>query len=245
MSSPEDVIKSMMADVEGGRSPEVLATFIKAQLVKPRSWLGSLLAGSNEHDHEVSRVVPFDDGGFFRQASIFEAFVRGNVLEGHVLPSGGSFGLFAIDAAGLRYLSRRRADVEAVLRAEGRSPGDCSPFVLARLLAESLLRRGNESDEVLKSRNALSNYDGGINGFGGRYEINAVEWDRIQDRVTAPAVVPDGPGWEVNFTTLHGWMHLKETLMQHRFRIGPEGAISVASQSLSRKIFKSVPSLRY
>ncbi len=32
---------------------------------------------------------------------------------------------------------------------------------------------------------------------------------------------------------------------EHRFRIGPDWAKTVVSHSLSRKIFKSVPSIRY
>jgi hypothetical protein len=245
MSSPDDAVASVIADVDGGQTTEVLAAYIKRHFVKPRSWFGRLLAGSQEHDHEVRRVVAFDDAGFFRRARLVEVFIRGHMLEGHVLPAGGSFGLFALSDGEPRYLSGRLSEVEAVLRAENRRLNEYPAWPLARLLSESLLRQGNDAAEVLVSDDALTTYDGGLNGFGGRYEIDLAEWRRVHDDFVGPTLTIERGGWDVEFCTLRGWMHMKQTVTRHRFRIDDGYGIHDEDRVLTRRLFKTVPGLLY
>jgi hypothetical protein len=245
MPALDDVIASIIDETARGRTPEPIGSYIKENLVKSRSWFGRLLAGSQEHDHEVTKVAPFEDGRYFRHARLLEVFVRGNILEGHVLPSGGSFGLFAVKQAGIRYLNRRPSDVEAVLRAEERNLDEYPPLPLARLFAEALLRRGNESDDVLPSHDALTSYDGGLNGFGGRYEVDSAEWNRVKNEFVRPTVSAGRSGWEIEFCSLRGWMHDKQNLIHYRFHSDVDCRLKTDSRVLSRKVFKAVPMLRY
>jgi len=224
---------------------EPLERFIKENLVKPHGFWGRLLLGSQEREHEVKGITACEDGGFFRKCRVFEVSVRGTVLEGKALPSGGSFGLFSVDRDGIRYLNRRQAEVEAIFRAEDRPLEEWSPLTLARFLAATLLRQGNESDDVLTSADALAHYDGGRSGFGGPYVLDDREWDRVRAEFIPPTLGSSPDGWELTFTSVQGWMHMKGTLKRHRFRIGRDFRLSRESTALSRRIFERMPAVIY
>jgi hypothetical protein len=225
-------------------TPGRLASYIEANLARPRpkGWLGRFLEAPNVRDYHVTRIALVQDGGFFQQARVLEVWVRGLALEGHLLPAGGTFGLFAVDARGLRYLSRRQAEVERLLRAENKPLDAFPPLLLARLLAEALLREGNVSEDVLADADALTTYGGGtVRG----YKIDLAEQTRIQKELVPPSVTPSGAGWEVEFCALRGWMHAKQMLVRHLFRVGADHHLHDEPHVLSAKMFKSVPWLRY
>lgn len=54
----------------------------------------------SEDRYRPVRLAAFDDQGALVRSRVFTLFVRGDVLEGHVLPSGGSYGNLSIGPAG-------------------------------------------------------------------------------------------------------------------------------------------------
>jgi hypothetical protein len=215
----------------------------------------------------IIRVERFADEGFFEPALVFTIFVDDPILEGHVLPGGGSFGLFVLCVAGCYYMQRQPAALTALLSSSGRPLSNCDPLVLARLYAEALLRRGNVSHSILMGEDALLRY--GQGGPGG-YQVDLTQLRRVSDRgvqLLAPtltkarregahraagvhaAVGPyrenDG-GWVLRFFSLSGWMHEQSTLMQHEVLIGEDYAIRAEpARVLSRCIFREMPAVKY
>ena len=190
------------------------------------------------------RIEPIDDGGFFRSACVFQMTVRDAFLEGAWLPLGLTYGLFALGAGGLCYLQHERDNLERLLRDEGRSLDRFAPAALAALLAEALGRSKNASHDVLASPLHLREY--GVGCFGGDYRLNPREWDRAAPQLTAPRLCGDAEaGWQLEFCSVFGWMHDKQTLFRHRYRFSPDYRIESSQQILSRKIFARVPLVRY
>jgi DNA-binding transcriptional ArsR family regulator len=240
MSHASETVTEMAAECEQGRTPALLEKFLRRSFP---SGLGDWLFGSRTY--EVRKVAPFPDAGFFRTSCVFRVSVRDRFLEAPILPSGGSFGLFAFGSSGLRYLSHQRQQIERLLREEKRFLDECDPQVLASLLAEALLTQRSISHHALESSN-LPEYNGGIGRFSGLYQVDAREWDRVRNRVASPALSGDaGNGWRLQFCSVVGWMHQKQMLVSHLFRFRPDFRIQHRKQVLSGRIFARMPSLMY
>lgn len=240
MSDAFDTVKAMEAEAKQGHTPALLRKFLRRAFPRP---LRRLLFFPCSY--EVSRIEPFPDGGFFRASCVFWVFARDRILDAPVLPSGGSFGLFALGAGGFRCLSQQRRHFERLLREEGRPLEECDSLVLASLLAKALLRQGSISHDVLESAD-LSEYRGGLGRFGGGYQLDVREWERVRARVIAPAISGDaGTGWRLDFCSVVGWMHQKQTLVRHLFRFRPDFRMSAWKRVLSRRIFERTPSIMY
>lgn len=235
----------MIADCARGHTPELLGQYLRERFPERRAaWVPRWLAAPRTYD--VSKVEPFDDGGWLRASCVFFVFTRDGLLEGRVLPSGGSFGLFALGPGGLQYLNRQPERLAELLRHEDLSLETCSPMVLAELVSEALGRDGNEAHAVLSSQEHLERYDGGLDVVRDQYQLNPTEWERVRHLVHAPAITgTKATGWQLEFCSLFGWMHLKENLVRHRFRLSGEYHIVQEQQILSRRIFKAVPGIRY
>lgn len=230
---------------EVARISASVESFIRQHLVERRDRFRRFPLPGNE-DPRVTRVVSFEDDGLFRQSRVVRVFVSSCDLEGLMLPSGGSFGLFAVGGAELRYLNRRPTEVEALLREEGWPLDAAAPEVLAELFAEALLQDGNTTDDVLRSAEALAAYDGGQSpSVGGRYEVDAAEWRRVLPDFTPPSIDRRGAGWIVDFCTLHGSMHDKGVLRRHAFHVDADRHIRIESRNLSPKIFQRSPMVLY
>lgn len=212
-------------------------------------WLTRLLAPGPGRPWRIYKVRPMDDGGFFRGWRIAEVFVFGAPrLEGTMLPSGGSFGLFARTTAGRApralYLSRRRRHLEEVLRDEGRPLTEARPAALAAIVMEALGRRGNDSHTVVASTEQVA-------GFGYLYGADGFVADRAELRrcgpdIEAPRITEDAGGWTLTCCTVFGWMHDKRRLLRHEVRVRRDDwTLALRSRVLSPAIFRAVPGLRY
>jgi hypothetical protein len=244
-AGPHHTVREMAAEAKSGRTHPLLRQFLQEKFPRQaQGWLSRWLSGPPTY--EVHGIVLFEDGRFFRRSCLFDLHARDRLLECAVLPSGGTCGLFSLDDDGLRYFNHRQDNLEELLRREGRPLDACAPMVLARLVAEALGREGNASHDVLASAQQLAKYDGGLNAFGGAYEIDLREWERVQPSVAAPALASDrGSGWRLEFCSVFGWMHEKQRLIRHRVRFAPDYRIEHEQEALSRKIFDRTPSLRY
>lgn len=169
------------------------------------------------------------------------------MLEGTILPSGGSFGLFSISPGGpdgFRYLQRRPAHLSAVLAYEARPLTGDHAEVLASLLAEALGRRGNDGHHVLRTPEHLLEY--GNEPGRRRYEVDPDELRRVQPALIAPTVRDTAEGgWTLAYCTLYGWMHEVGTLVRHEHRITADYCITSEQRTLSRRIFRSMPTVMY
>ncbi len=210
------------------------------------AWLRRLLLGSSPEDSEPTELRPFDDAEFFRQHRITSVHVRGpGRLERQVLPSGGSFGLFAIGRDHFHYLTRRRRNVEALLRQEARPLDDAKPLPLATFLVEALGPRSNSRHDIVGSAQELSDYQP-LAGVGERYEVDPRELRSVGEDILPPKIEARNDGWLVSFCSVYGWMDRKNTLLHTQYSIGRATySISADSRVLSRKIFRRTPQLRY
>jgi hypothetical protein len=223
-------------------------------------WVTRLLASeAAPRPWEVFKLRRMDDGGFFRRWQIAMVFVFGEPrLEGAMLPSRGSFGVFALATSGgprgpdggvaavsrALYLSRRRRHFAEVLRSEGRSLAEASPSLLAAIVMEALGRRGDAGHVVVEAA-------GQIKGFGYHYGADGYEADMRELRRCAASVEPariaeDDGGWSLTCCTVYGPEHDKRALLRHEVRVRRgDGAITLRSHALSRAIFRRVPDLVY
>lgn len=254
MADALQTVRDMAAECKRGQTPSLLEQFLRetfgrqanetsrfGQLLRKTFGMGGGL--SEPRTFEVNQIVPFEDGEFFRRTCVFTVWVRDHLLEGAILPCGGTFGLFSLSQKGLRYLNRRQDNVEELLREEGRALNECAPTVLASFVAEALGRECNSSHDVLASPEYLAKYP---SDFAHDYELDAQEWARVQTRIAAPMLTGDGgTGWQLEFCTVFGWMHEKQTLIRHRYGFAPDFRIVHEKEVLSRRIFKRTPQILY
>jgi hypothetical protein len=240
---PEQLVAHFMEELARGTTPLLLADYLENSL--PRSWLARKLLG--ERRHEVRAIEPFPDRGFFVHSRIVRLITSSGLLEGRILPSGGSFGLFSISPGGpdgFRYLQRRPAHLSAVLAYEARPLTNDHAEMLASLIAEALGRQGNYSHHVLRTPDHLLDY--GDEPDRRYYEVDPDELRRVRPALIAPTVrdAADG-GWTLAYCTLYGWMHNVGTLIRHEHRIAPDYRITSEQRTLSQRIFRRMPAFRY
>jgi hypothetical protein len=245
MDDPRRSIDAMITDVTAGRTPEMLMAFLRLNFARVEGgWLRRTLFG--ERSYDVWRVELCEDGGFFRRSCLFRVFANDNYLAGTVLPSGGSYGLFALGEAGLQYLNHRHDLLEDVFRRESRPLQEGSPNALARMLVESVGLNGWNSHDVIDSLEGLRGYRGGPEAFGGGYHLDMDEWAHVAGSLVSPSVSGDGrSGWTLECCTVYGAMHCKNDLIRHRFAFTTDFRIQHDSTSLSGRIFKRVPMVTY
>src|SRR5579863_3658996 len=152
----------MIAEVKRRSTPAPLLQFLRQTF--PRrgaAWWTRIRGPLPDKAYAVNEIMLFDDGGFFARSCVFFAYAPAGLLEGHSLPSGRSFGLFALSGEGVSYLTRNRDAVEAMLRREARPLEEGDALVLARFFTEALDRKGNDAGDVLPAADTLSSYKGG------------------------------------------------------------------------------------
>jgi hypothetical protein len=244
----------MAAQVAAGTTPPDLSRFLRETFPRrgPR-WLVRLLGPRKDAAYAVRRIEAFDDKGFFVRSCVFEVTAAPGLLEGHHLPHGGSFGLFALTSPGLSamaprdfsYLTRHPEAVEELLRREARPIDQADALMLATLMSETLDRRGNSSGIVLQSADDLVRFRQGTH-LEQHYELDAREWERVRARVEPPVIMLEGPSrWRLEYCSVFGWMDDKDRLSRHRVTIDAEYHIEIGAAVLSKKVFRRTPALRY
>jgi hypothetical protein len=244
MADAHQIVKAMAAESAKGRTPSLLGQFLREQSGRVEGWFARWL--SKPLTYDVCSIELFEDRGFFHRSCVFQIFANDRVLEGSVVPGGGTFGLFSLGQDGLRYLNHRKDNLEELLRQEGRALNECAPTVLASLVAEALGRERNSSHAVLESLEHLATYQGDPPRPDVGYDIDVRELNRVQSVVADPKLSGDvGSGWQLEFCSLFGWMHVKQALVRHHYRFAPGFQIEHQAEVLSRKIFKRTPDIMY
>lgn len=240
---PEQLVAQFVDELTRGATPLLLADYLKSSL-PPRGWLARKILGERRHD--VYGLEPFPDRGFFVHSRVVRLIATDGLLEGAILPSGGSFGLFSISpggADGFRYLQRRPAHLGAALAYEARPLTSDHAEMLASLFAEALGRRGNYSHHVLRTPEHLVDYG---KSDRRRYEVDPDELRRVQPTLIAPTVRDTAEGgWTLAYCTLYGWMHDVGRLVRHEHRITADYRITSEHRTLSRRIFRTIPVVMY
>ena len=191
---------------------------------------------------QVYRVVEHASSSLFQRVRVLEITSPGFRLETLIMPGGGSIGLFSFHGSELRCLNRRIENLEKTLRTEGNPIGSFDPTLLAQLVSEALGRRGNHWHKVV-SVDALEEMER-ESLFGGGYELNRSELDRVHASVHAPLVRTAG-NWALSFCTVGGWMHHIQELTVWSVEVSREFEVTVTQKTLSRKIFSKTPEVIY
>jgi hypothetical protein len=217
---------------------DMLKPLIAEQFERPKPrWLPRL----TNYDPTVCAVRPVDDQGFFQKHALLEVEVEGSFLEWHPLPSATSGGLFAWDGKDLLYLNRgHQQNFEFVLRSEARPLHQADPYALAAVLAEALLRVGNDDHVVLRTPDDMET------ALWVSYELDEAEFSRVSKLIRPPVITGDsGAGWLLRFWTLHGWMHEKRTVSWHECAFSPSFSITHRQHVVSRSIFSTILGVVY
>ena len=78
------------------------------------------------------------------------------------------------------------------------------------------------------------------------YEVDPAEWQAVSTDIVPFRFTGDAErGWELEFTSLFGWMHECNQLVRHRHVIAPDFEVTLNSTLLSKRIFRRVPSIIY
>ncbi|MFP2926685.1 hypothetical protein ACLESO_16050 [Pyxidicoccus sp. 3LG] len=240
-------LAELRARIEQRERVPALEEFLRARFPPPRFRFFSPIRGdSDEERYQAWRLDPFKDRGGLVRSRVFSLGVNGLFLEGRMLPSGGSFGTFAVGPQGFSYLTRQPQAVEALLREESR-PLECwMPYVLASLFAGTLGAKGNSRQQVLKSPGSIRTL-GWIRHCGRRaYQLDRNEWARVRARVCPPALESEGEaGWRLEFCVIEGWMHEIQRLARWTYLISRDYRLTRKEEVLTRRLFDETPSVRY
>jgi hypothetical protein len=249
-------VEQMSALCRQGKTPPAFADFLERTCPpSPQGWVATMLFGSSARTVDVYDIQPYQDDPF-REHRLFWAWATGVQLEQTLLPGRARLGLFSYGPGGYRYLSRRRRAIEEMLDVEGRSFEDFDPVALAQLFLDALANQGPYTHALLRTPSQLTS-SAPVPGFPSPgYTLHEGEWARLQPLLHGPLCVGDEQrGWQLEFFSLYGWMHEKNTLCRVRYRVRcspgsyrgrPQGfAISEQLETLSEKIFHTTPALRY
>lgn len=257
-TAPEAVshVEDLVARSHAGKPVSDLGEYL-LRVCRPsaQGWLTSFLFGSSPATVDIYEVRRHDAAPF-QQSCLFWVWATGVTLENTLLPGRIRSGLFAYGPGGYRYVSRRRAAVEALLDADARPLDEYDPIALARVLLDALANQGPYTHAMLDQPARLTSATP-VEGHPGRgYRVDESEARRCLPMLSAPAIHGnEQSGWTLEVCTLYGWMHDKRTLCRLRYRIRctpgdyrrrPTGfRIEERVETLSERIFRDVPLVRY
>ncbi|HEY9755967.1 MAG TPA: hypothetical protein V6C97_12445 [Oculatellaceae cyanobacterium] len=225
-------------------SHEQTSQLLKKQFTKPRlSIFDRLIGEPSEYNYRIDGVEHFGKSNFFEKHIFCIVSAGGRFLEHKSLPHGGSFGLFAFDGAELHYLhgapATRAERLSSIFRNENKAIDLAPTNELANLLAESQLRNGLTSHEVIADKNALFTYNPWPKRVN--YEVDEHELMKVEDSIAPLTISRESDGsWTVTFTTIHGDRYQKSGLSVHTFIINSDFEIGQYSELLSTCIYKNM-----
>ena len=177
---------------------------------------------------------------------LFWVRTAGRHLPQPVLPAGGSRGLAAWSGGGLFFLSPDHPqNVRTVLNSwfgldswTG-APG-APPRALAMVCIDGLLSDRRAQQVLVESPEAVAGYHWGSHG----YQVNDEELSRTAAELDAPSVESIPGGWCLSYCALRGWQYRKEELVKVAVECRAGADLVVRQRSLSRAIFRAIPSIR-
>ncbi len=145
------------------------------------------------------------------------------------------------DANGQRVIRLTRAgkEIESVLGENWTRLPNCDPVVLSRLILMFFDGGIRSSHRVLQS-------SGSLRSHGEQYVLNEKEFGKAEPFIEATRIIVEDDLLTIRAVTLCGWMHDKRNLGVEHIRISRSGDVALDARNvLSKKIFKSVPAIRY
>ncbi len=205
-------------------------------------WLGA----ETDFSYELLGEPQLINTEFIEQSVLFTLSASDPGLLPFAVMPVGSWGVFAFDGHGLSILYPDDDSCERLLRLEKRSLTEADPKSLAQLLCLVRLKqaKGCVHHVVIECAEALRTF--AWTGFEG-YQVSESELQIVQDTIIPPLITDlPGSGWELSFTTIHGWMHQLNELGIEVIHVTPEFTFRrQPRQVLSKRIFQAIPSIRY
>lgn len=152
---------------------------------------------------------------------------------------GGSYCVY--DANGKRAirLTREGKEIESVLGENWLLLPKCDPVILSGLVLMFF------DGGILSTHRVLLNAESLLSNERG-YLINEKEFVKAEPLIDSTKFVAEDGLLTIRAVTLTGWMHDKQNLGIEHIHISRSGDVQLdARKVLSKKIFKSVPSIRY
>ena len=153
----------------------------------------------------------------------------------------GSYCIYVADGRRAVRLTRAGKEIECVLKEKWDTLADCNPVILASLILKFFDGGICSTHHILSGEDDLrAQYQG--------YVLNDREFERVQGLIgtTSTNQNDDQTGLVIRAVTLCGWMHDKRNLGIEHIHISKSGVVHLEKRKvLTKKIFKSVPQIRY
>lgn len=225
-------------------SRESVESWLREHVRRPApSRIARWFGARAEFHYQVGQPQRIDQG-FFVKHSIFSVMAERGLLPRPALPSG-SFGYFAWNGSAIYLLRPDDDSVPTVFQHEDRALNEADPCWLGQFLCDVLLSPGCHRHVVLANEEALTTF--GQDMPGGGYILNSNEVARIAGQVPPPSIARQASGeWLLTYASLTGWMHEVQELGLERLTISTDFRLTARVRTkLSRRIFRSMPLIRY
>jgi hypothetical protein len=166
------------------------------------------------------------------------------LLEHPILPSGGSFGMFAYGQGKVIYLNRANDNLEKLLWAERQGRVETiDPEALARVLILCKLPKGGAHADLMKTSEDILSYE---KDDPPGYVVNKEKLARHKRSIDKPRWESRGSSQILTFYILWGWMHDVQELSKVTASFDRSSAnVSIKKEILESKIFDEVPDIIY
>jgi len=185
-----------------------------------------------------SEIEPFIEFSPFAESKTY--FIHGwtRQFEFKTLP-GGSYCIYDANSHRAIRLTRKGKEIESVLSENWLQLSCCDPVVLSRLILKFYDAGIMATHDVLRNSESLRL-------FGKNYVLNEKEFAKTESFIETTKFTTEGDYLIIRAVTLSGWMHSKRNLGIEHIRISRSGDVKLDSRKvLSKKIFKSIPAIRY
>ena len=152
----------------------------------------------------------------------------------------GSYCVYVADGRRAVRLTRAGKEIESVLKEKWDTLTDCNPVILASLILKFF-------DGGIRSTHRVLSGEDDLRAHEKNYVLNDRELERVRSLIgTTSSAYRSHDLLVIRAVTLCGWMHDKRNLGIERIHISKSGAVHLEKREvLSKKIFKSVPQIRY
>ena len=151
----------------------------------------------------------------------------------------GSYCIYDADGRKAIRLTRQGKEIESVLNSNWHILTECSPVILANLILTFFDGGIRSTHRILADADA-------IHCHGKNYVLNDLEFEKSQELIGTTSASRCDNAVVIRAVTLCGWMHDKQNLGIENIRILKSGEVQLEKRRvLSKKIFKSVPQIRY
>lgn len=151
----------------------------------------------------------------------------------------GSYCIYVADGRKATRLTRQGKEIESVLKVNWQMLTECNPVVLANLILTFFDGGIRSTHHILPDADAIC-------CVGKNCVLNDREFAKSEELIGVTSISRCDDAVVIRAVTLCGWMHDKRNLGIENIRILKSGEVELDKRIvLSKKIFKSVPQIRY